>query len=274
MLAEGSGAARPLAGGQSLMALLNQRRLSVERLIDLNEIADLSRIVAADGVLRIGALARQRAVERSPLVLGVTSALAQASRHVASPAVRNRGTVAGSLAHADPVAEYPTALMALDASVVVRRLGGVRQLRCSDLVVGPFRTALRDDELIVEVVVPIVPRSGSAFLELAPRFAARAIVSVAAVVTLDRPGLTRGVRVAVSGVAPHPVLLNGLEPLSGSGSDPGSDDAQDMVRHAVGAVSEATDGAASWRRQVAVQLTLRALADAGREAVVTRQDGP
>jgi CO/xanthine dehydrogenase FAD-binding subunit len=150
--------AKVLAGGQSLVPLLNFRLARPERIVDINRIGALDYIRAgADGSLSIGALARQAALERSELVASRWPLLAQAVRLVAHPQIRSRGTVAGSVAHADPTAELPVALTALDARFHVRSAEGERTLGAAELFTGPLMTSLDPGELLAEIEVPALP---------------------------------------------------------------------------------------------------------------------
>ena len=150
--------AKVLAGGQSLVPLLNFRLARPERIVDINRIEELAYIRAdEDGTLRIGALARQAELERSRLVAERWPLLAQAVRLVGHPQIRSRGTVCGSVAHADPTAELPVALTALDARFHVRSAGGARTLRATELFAGPLTTSLAADELLAEIEVPALP---------------------------------------------------------------------------------------------------------------------
>ena len=147
-----------LAGGQSLVPLLNFRLARPERIVDINRIEELAYIRAGgEDMLRIGALARQAGLERSQLVADRWPLLRQAVRLVGHPQIRSRGTVCGSVAHADPTAELPVALTALDARFRVRASGGGRTLAADELFTGPLTTALRPDELLTEIEVPPLP---------------------------------------------------------------------------------------------------------------------
>jgi CO/xanthine dehydrogenase FAD-binding subunit len=157
---------RPLAGGQSLVPMLNLRLARPERLVDLNRIESLAYLERSEGRLRIGALARQVALERSEVVKRRWPLLHQAVRTVGHAATRTRGTVAGSAAHADPAAELPVALVALDADFHLRSARGGRALRGSEFFLGPLTTALEPDELLVEISVPPMPVGArTAFVE-------------------------------------------------------------------------------------------------------------
>jgi CO/xanthine dehydrogenase FAD-binding subunit len=157
---------RPLAGGQSLVPLLNFRLARPERLVDLNGVRELDYLDRPDGVLRIGAMTRQAALERSMPVAERWPLLTQAIRFVGHPQIRNRGTVGGSVAHADPAAELPAAMLALDARMHARSMSGTRTIDARDFFVGPLTTVLEQDELLTEVEVPAPPpRARAAFVE-------------------------------------------------------------------------------------------------------------
>jgi CO/xanthine dehydrogenase FAD-binding subunit len=176
-------AAKPLAGGQSLVALLNFRLARPELVVDINRVAELAYLRRSEGSLRIGALCRQAALERSLIAARVWPLLVDAVGRVAHPQVRSRGTVGGSVAHADPAAELPAALLALDARFHVRSASEARVLSGEELFRGPLMTALAPEELLVEVEVPPPPSgAGMAFVEQAPTHGDFAEAGVAAVV--------------------------------------------------------------------------------------------
>ncbi|MCK6628048.1 MAG: xanthine dehydrogenase family protein subunit M [Anaerolineae bacterium] len=179
--------AKPLAGGQSLIPTMNFRLAQPGVLIDLNPIAELAYIRRSDdGGLRIGAMTRQRQVERDPLVAERAPLLREAMPYIAHPQIRNRGTFGGSLAHADPAAELPAVTTALEARFRARTQAGERWLLANEFFISLFATALEPDELLVEVdLPPLPPRTGWAFTEMARRHGDYALVGVAAVVTLD-----------------------------------------------------------------------------------------
>jgi len=194
--------AKPLAGGQSLVPLLNFRLARPSLVVDLNGVTGLDRIRREGGSLRIGALVRQRALERSRLVAEHWRVLRAAVSHVAHPAIRNRGTVGGSVAHADPAAELPCALAALDARFHVRSQRGSRVLSHGELFVGPLQTALEPDELLVEIEVPAVPPGArQGFAEHARTHGDFALACVA----------VAGDRIALGGVAPTPRVVSSLD---------------------------------------------------------------
>ena len=180
MLAAHGGDARPLAGGQSLVPLLNFRLARPAVLVDLNRIEALSRITVSDGALRLGAMARQAAVEADPDVARGWPLLTEAIGHIAHPQIRNRGTVGGSLAHNDPAAELPAVMLALDATMTAQGPQGQRIIAAGGFFAGTMETALAPDELLTEIRVPALPEgAGWGFQEAARRQGDFALVAVA-----------------------------------------------------------------------------------------------
>lgn len=182
--------AKFLAGGQSLVPAMNFRLVAAAVLVDLNRLPDLDYIrVAEDGGLRLGAMTRQRRLERDPLVKTHAPLMFEAMPEVAHPQIRNRGTLGGSLAHADPAGELPVIAVALDAQLRMQSVNGSRWVPAAEFFQGLFTTALRPDEMLVEVALPPqLPRTGTAFVEFARRRGDYALMGVAAVVTLDEDG--------------------------------------------------------------------------------------
>ena len=178
-------------------------------IVDLARLPSLDGVEEADGALRIGALARQRALERSPLVGEGCPLLAEALPFVGHAAIRNRGTIGGSLAHADPAAELPAVAVALGAVLETRRPAGGRRLAAADFFVLPLVTVLEPDELVVAIDVPVrAPGTGYAWLELSRRHGDFALAGVAAVVEVDGDGRAVRARLALAGVAPAPVAVD------------------------------------------------------------------
>jgi CO/xanthine dehydrogenase FAD-binding subunit len=205
-----------LAGGQSLVPLLNLRLARPEVVVDINGIAELDYIGAEDGVLRIGAMTRQVALERSELVRARWPLLHQAVRLVGHPQIRTRGTVGGSVAHADPAAELPVALTALDASFHLRSAAGARVLGPSEFFRGPLYTAREPDELLVEVEVPERPEGErSGFAEYAHTHGDFATAGVAAALA---PG--GRARIALLGAGPVPARAEAAERALAEGAEP------------------------------------------------------
>ncbi|MDR7417294.1 MAG: xanthine dehydrogenase family protein subunit M [Armatimonadota bacterium] len=269
--------AKLLAGGQSLMPLINMRLARPEVLVDLNEVRTLDYITEVDGEVRIGAMTRQRAVERSPFVATHVPLLSEALRWVGHPQIRNRGTIGGSLAHADPSAELPAVAAALDAVFVARGPDGVRLLAPGEFFVSFLTTALEPAEMLVEVrfAVPSAP-AGCAFLELSRRHGDFALVGAAAVVRLDS-GRCRDVRLALTGVGPTPVRVREVEEAL-LDQPPTEARLADLSRGIGPRLDPVSDihASAEYRRHVAGVLARRALAAAAAraQAVGGGEDSP
>jgi carbon-monoxide dehydrogenase medium subunit len=198
--------AKLLAGGQTLLATLNMRLASPALLIDIGDLPGLTGIAVQGKALRIGALTRHREIERSPEVAKHVPLLAQAAPHIAHVAIRNVGTLGGSLAHADPAAEWPACCVALDAEIVIASKAGERRVTGRQFFKGLFETALAPGELIAAVEFPILGAGyRSAFLELARRHGDYAIVGVAAVAKASG-GALADLRLAFIGGGPTPML--------------------------------------------------------------------
>ena len=207
---------KALAGGQSLMPLLNLRLARPELIVDLGGVPDLAHLRRSGGVLRIGALSRQAVLERSGLVQRHWPLLAQAVRQAGHPQTRSRGTVGGSAAHADPSAELPVAFAALGARFHVRSARGPRTLAAADFFLGRLTTALEPDELLVEIEVPPMPAGArSAFVEYARTHGDFAIAG-AAVVRAPEGGSA----IALLGAGPAPVRPGEAERALAAGADP------------------------------------------------------
>jgi aerobic carbon-monoxide dehydrogenase medium subunit len=273
LLARHGGDAKILAGGQSLIPVMNFRLAEPALLIDINRVAELDFIRRdADGTLRIGALTRQRRLERDPLVAAAAPLLHEAVPFIAHPQIRNRGTFGGSLAHADPAAELPALAVALGARLRLRRAGGDRWVDAAGFFAGLFTTALEPEEILAEAAIPPAPpRTGWAFLEIARRHGDYAQAGIAARVTLDESGRCREARLVYLSAGDAPVqaleaarLLSGEE-LSGSVIEAAAEKASRDEIHPPGDVHATPD----FKRHLARVLTRRALrraADRAREA--------
>ena len=206
--------AKIIAGGQSLIPLLAFRLARPAHLVDLNPIDELAKIETADGGLAIGAMVRQRAAERSSLVRERCPLLAAALPHIGHSAIRNRGTIGGSLAHADPAAELPAVALALDAKLIARGTRGERTFAASEFFVGLLTTALRPDECLVQIRIPAWPEgAGCAFEEASRRHGDFAMVGAAAVIALDSAGNAVDSRIVLTGVGDTPVRAHEAEAL-------------------------------------------------------------
>jgi aerobic carbon-monoxide dehydrogenase medium subunit len=267
-LAERGGAAKVLAGGQSLVPLLNMRLAGPEVLVDINEVQELAGLAAWDGGLAIGTLVRQATLEHADLVRQRLPLLAEASSLVGHPAIRHRGTLGGSLAHADPAAELPAAILALEATLIVRGRRGTRSLPAADFFTGYLTTALEPDELLTEIRVPGVPAgTGGAFLEVSRRSGDFAICGAAALVTLNAGGRCDRVRVALCGVGPGPVRARRMEDAL-LGEVPTGDVLAEAAQRVVEDIDPPSDihGSAAYRRKLAMVMSRRAVELAARRA--------
>jgi len=259
-LAQHGEAAKLLAGGQSLMPLLNMRLAAPGRLIDLNWVRELAYIAVRDGGVAIGAMTRQRAVETSAVVAAQVPLLADVLPWVGHFQIRNRGTIGGSLSHADPAAELPAVAVCLDARFTVRGPAGERVLEAGEFFRAPLTTALDPTDLLTEVWFPVTPRGpGAAWVEFARRHGDYALVGVGAVVTVAG-GRIGEARLALTGVGDTPVRARDAEALlAGKPLTPSLlADAAEAVRRAIdpGGDIHATP---AYRRHVAGVLAGRVL---------------
>ena len=235
-----------LAGGQSLVPMLNLRLAQPELVVDINGVGELDYIRAEDGPLRIGAMTRQVALERSELVRSRWPLLHKAVRLVGHQQIRSRGTVGGSVAHADPAAELPVALTALGARFHLSSPGGTRALDAAELFLGPLYTAREPDELLVEIEVPEQPEgAGSGFAEHARTYGDFATAGAAAVLSPGRAG------VALLGAGPVPVRAEAPERALVDGAD---------AREAAALAAQDVEG--EHRRALCAELARRAIEEA------------
>lgn len=201
--------ARILAGGQSLMPTLNMRLSRPEILIDINRLTDLQGISVADGMVRIGALTRHAEVKSSAIVAEHLPLIAEAMPHVAHVAIRNRGTFGGSIALADPAAEMPACILALEATLVVESVDGQREIPAADYFLGLYETARADNEILIEIRLPVAkPGEVSVFKELARRHGDFAIAGVACQAKFDGDVVTEA-RLVYFGSEDRPTLATG-----------------------------------------------------------------
>jgi carbon-monoxide dehydrogenase medium subunit len=240
---------------------MNFRLAQPAMLVDLGSVRELVGIdPTADGGLRIGAMTRHVDVERSDLVRERAPLLYEAMPHVAHPQIRSRGTLGGSLAHADPSAELPAVMLALDATFVLRGTRGERRIPATAFFTGLFETALAPGELLVAVEIPArVPGSGSAFLEVARRLGDYALAGVAVEVALDHAVLISTARVALLSVGPGPVLAPTDDLIGQPADDATFRGCADRVQDALDPPGDIHADAA-YRRHLAGVLTRRALA--------------
>lgn len=204
---------RVLAGGQSLVPMMNFRLAQPEHLVDINPIDELAYVRRDNGTVAVGATARQATVEHAEQVWKALPLLAEALKVVAHPPIRHRGTVVGSVAHADPAAEMPAVALATDAELSVSSASGTRTVAAEEFFLGPFETVLGDGELLSEVRFPVAPPdTGQAFVEYARRHGDFAIAGAAVSVTLDGPTVLHA-SIALCAVGPRPVRAVASEQL-------------------------------------------------------------
>ncbi len=263
LLKEFGDEAKVLAGGQSLMPMLNFRLAQIEHLVDINRVTGLDAPRLDAETITLPALVRQRQVERSTEIAEALPLLTSALAQVAHPQIRNRGTVCGSLAHADPAAEMPCVMSALDARFTIASADGVRTVDAADFFLFHLTTALEPEEILIEVTVDRLPAGTySSFQEFATRRGDFALAGVAAVCRLDDDGLVTGVRVSAAGVAPTPQRMSEVERLAtGNRLD------DSLLKQIEAAAREEVDptadihAGAAYRKRLTGVLARRALAD-------------
>jgi carbon-monoxide dehydrogenase medium subunit len=279
LLAEAPGDAKVLAGGQSLVPMLNMRLVRPTVLVDVNGLRELTGITpGSEGGLRIGALTRHAELAASPAVIERAPLLAEAARHVGHAAIRNQGTLGGSLAHADPAAELPAALLALDARVRMTGPRGAREVAADAFFRGLLTTALEADEILTAIEVPAQP-VGWGFVEIARRPGDFALAGVAVAVSFghpltlpspprggegaSEPGARESVRLVGFGVGDRPLRLTGAERLlTGAPLDAGSAARAGVAAGPACDPPSDVHGSADYRRHLATVLTERALLQA------------
>jgi carbon-monoxide dehydrogenase medium subunit len=252
--------AKVLSGGQSLMPAMNLRLISPELLVDIGELAELRGIAVAGGVIRIGALTRHVDLARSPEIAAHAPLLAEAIAHVAHPAIRNRGTLGGSLAHADPASELPACVLALNATIIIRGGAGERRIAAHDFFTGIYETALSPEELLVAVELPVAWKNSSHFFhEFARRHGDYAIVGLAAQAMVQEDAFAN-LRLAFFAVGDKPVLAKTTKKLVGAAITPA------LLSNACTALGEELDphddqqASAAMRRHLAKVLLARCVA--------------
>jgi aerobic carbon-monoxide dehydrogenase medium subunit len=254
--------AKLLAGGQSLVPLMNMRLAQPTALIDLNRVTELSFITRSEGRLCIGAMTRHHEVAASPLVAEACPILSSAASQIGYPAIRHRGTIGGSLAHADPVSELPCVATALDAELVVRGSSGRRIVRAADFFKGYFSTDLGPDEILTEVRFPIASaKQRWAFQEFARKVGDFAIVAVAIVAEMAESTLLSA-SIALGGVADRPVRAPAAEATL-AGQRPDEALIRRAAEDAAAGIVPSSDihAPGDYRRQLVRTLVARALAE-------------
>ncbi len=262
---------RLLAGGQTLVPLMAMRLARPTQLIDLNPVAELSGIKEHDNEVEIGALTRQRAAERAPIVARRLPLLAKALPHVGHFQTRNRGTIGGSIATADASAEIPLVAVVLAARLVLESQAGRREIDSAEFFEGPMTTAIRADECLSRIRFPVWPEQknlGSAFLEVAPRRGDYALVSAAVQIALDDAGTCKRAAIGVGACAPTPLRLTALEEML-VGSRPDEALIGRVSAEVAGRIDPDSNqqASAAYRRRVAPEIVRRALSEAVAEAM-------
>jgi aerobic carbon-monoxide dehydrogenase medium subunit len=261
--------AKILAGGQSLVPMMNFRYVVVDHLVDLAGVEDLRGIEVVDGKLRIGAMTRQYELERSEEVAKYCPLMTEALRYVGHRQTRNRGTLGGSLAHADPAAELPAVCAAYDATIHLASVRGIREVQFREFSVGFMATALEADEMVAAIDLPIWRQGhGYGFQEFARRHGDFALAGAAALLDIGANDIVRHAALTLCGVAASPIRVEAAETrLTGQPLDAA------LIQSAAAAawlVEPVTDIHASgdYRRHLAQVLSTRALTDAARRAGV------
>lgn len=269
--------AKVLAGGQSLVPLLNMRLVAPSALVDIGRVAGLDGIDVADGEVRFGARVTHERLRRDAAVAHAQPLLGRALDHVAHAVIRNRGTSVGSIVHADPAAELPAVLALLDGALEVVGADGARSVAADRLVLGPLESDVRAGEIAVAARVPVAPpRTGSALVELARRHGDYAIAGVGVVVTLDSQRRIGPARAAGIGVGTATRVLDLTDVLAGGAADDPDALDLDAVAAAVrGFVEPEPDvhASAEYRRHLAGVLAVRAVRAALDDALARTEEG-
>ena len=264
VLRSSAGDARLLAGGQSLIPMMRMRLVNPGLVVDLSRVADLAYVREHDGGIAIGAMTTYRTIETSLLVRERFPLLTEVASQVADLQVRNRGTIGGALAHADPSADLPALMVAADARILTRGGGRGRSIPATRFFVDAFTTALRETEIITRIVVPAPPaRTGGSYQKLANRASHFAIVGVAALVTLDAAGVCSHVRIGVTGAGPAASRAQAAESYL-AGRAP-TEAALEAAAARAGDGIDFTDdlhGSAAYREHLTQRLAFRALSAA------------
>jgi CO/xanthine dehydrogenase FAD-binding subunit len=258
-----------LAGGQSLMPALNFRVASPSLLVDIQHVEGLKGMAVEDGYIGIRAMTRHRELELDSEVQRLNPLVAEVMQHVAHVPIRNRGTVVGSLCHADPSAELPLLFVLLDGTLVARGPQGIRQIPAQQFFQSFLTTARRPDEIVVEARLPVLaPGAGFAFDEVTRRHGDYALVGVGCVLEINSEGLAQAVRLAACGIADRPVRLTEAERVL-NGTPLAIADLDSAVRASADAVSVADDmnTSAAYRRRALGTLIRRQVGTAAARAL-------
>lgn len=257
-------AARPLAGGQSLVPMMNTRIARPEHVVDINALDELNFIRETPDMVELGALVRHCEIERSPLLQRLCPLLPAVAATIGHLAIRERGTIGGSLAHADPAAQWPMVAMLLDARIDLATSSGRRAVAARDFFVGVFTTAAETGELVTSVAFPRLDvQEGWGYRAFTRRHGDYAIVAVAVTLRIDAAGAIEHLRLALGGIGGVPVSLDAIaSEWTGRPLDAGA--MQEIRKHAAAAVEPADDvqATAEFRRELIEVLIADALADA------------
>lgn len=268
VLAEHADEAKLLAGGQSLVPMLALRLTRFAHLVDLNRVGELTGIRRDDGALVIGAMTRQRAVERDPDVAAAAPLLAASVPLIGHSQIRNRGTVGGSIAHADPASELPAVALALDADLEIASKAGTRTVAATEFFEGTWTTCLADEELLTAIRFPLwAGRCGFAFDEVARRSGDFALAGVAVAVEVDGDGTIRRAALGLLGLGSTPRRAPAAEAAL-VGRAPTPDELEEVAQLAVADLEPPDDihATATYRRRVGAHLVGRSLGRALEEA--------
>jgi aerobic carbon-monoxide dehydrogenase medium subunit len=265
--------AKVLAGGQSLVPMMNFRYVIVDHLVDLNGLEELRGIVVGDGRLRIGAMTRQRDIETSSEIKRLCPLMVEAMRHVGHRQTRNRGTIGGSLAHADPAAELPAVCAAHDATVHVASVRGIRQIAFNDFGAGFMATSLAPDEMIAAIDLQLWQQGhGYGFHEFARRHGDFALAGAAALIDVGADNVVRRAGLTLFGIGTSPVRVEAAEArLAGQPLDAAAIRAASAAARQIEPISD-IHASGDYRRHLAQVLSLRALNDAAKRAGVQASD--
>lgn len=262
--------AKCLAGGQSLVPAMNFRVVQPTMLVDLNRVAELSYIREERATIRIGAMTRERQLEFDRSIEKRTPLLHEAMPFIAHPQIRNRGTIGGSIVHADPAAELPMLMVALSARLKAKSTSGERWIEAKDFFAGMFTTALEPNEILVEIELPFMPlRTGWSFVEVAPRAGDYAMMGVAALVTLDEAGKCKEAKLVYLNAGDGPVdAVEAAKSLEGEKLN------EKLIESAAAHASEKeinpfgnVHASADFQRHLAKALTKRAIHQAAQRVV-------
>lgn len=266
LLDEHGDAAKPIAGGQSLVPMMSLRLASFEHLIDLNGVSELNQVSVSGDSLRIGAMVRQSTAEHDPQIVKSAPLVAKAIPHIGHFQIRNRGTVGGSIAHADPSSELPAVALALDATIEAVGPNGSREIAAKDFFVSTWETSLIDGEILTGVRFPIWSgKCGFVVEEVARRHGDFALVGVAAAVQVDGSKVTKAA-IALFGVGGTPVRASEAEQALIAGGTTADLDAVGKLAATNLAPSDDVHASGEYRKSVAATIVARAIAKALKEA--------